>query len=139
MPIKTAIEFFNKNIDWIKKHVEKYKQNYKIFKFSNGEIFNLFGKPYILKLELSNKKDYCILSDTLILRVKSFDENVVKNYFYQVLKVLLYDKSKAYFEKWESLTGLKSTKVNINKTVSRYSSILRKESRIKEKSYYCIT
>lgn len=120
--IKTAIEFFNKNIDWVKGHVEKNKQNFNNFKFSDGEIFNLFGKPYVLKLELSNKKGYSVSSDTLVLKVKSFDEMVVKNYFYQVLKVLLFDRSKIYFAKWENATGLKSAKVNINKTVSRWGS-----------------
>ena len=117
---QVGISFLKSKMSWVKKCLSKSQGQSPRFTFSSGDKFYLQGKEIALFVVDSDKNDYLLEDDRLTLFVKNNEK--VKEYFYTVLKQLLISYSKPYFEKWEGITGLKSSKLSIHKTVSRWGS-----------------
>lgn len=126
---KVGEEFFAKKLDWVKGKLS-LKPTKTAFEYKDGQKFYLFGKPCVLRVERSLKNGFSILDGEFLLRVTSVEEGAVKTYFYATLKNLLLEKCKPYFDKWERETGLKSSKITIRKTVSRWGSCNSKSGSI---------
>ncbi len=121
IPDKVGEEFFIKKLDWVRGKLA-LKPSKTTFEYKSGQKFYLFGEPCVLRVEKSLKNGFCILDGELVLNVKDTEEKFVKRYFYEVLKKLLLEKSKPYFDKWEKKIGLAHNKISIRKTVSRWGS-----------------
>ena len=118
---KTGIAFLNKNLDWVKTNLAK-RPAVKKFDFCDGAGFFFFGKEVSLRVVKSQRKSFILNPDEIILYNPSVDKESIKSHLFDILKKILRDRSKLYFDKWESLTGLKSTSLRVTQAQTRWGS-----------------
>ncbi len=77
VPVKFIIDFVNTKFNWIIENISKMEHNTKeevIKQYKTGEIFNVVGKPYILKVIQSNKESVQLTNENLILYTKNIND-----------------------------------------------------------------
>ena len=106
-----AIEVYARtNLSWIKKQIEKFKQQPRSAKrqYVSGETMYIWGKQYYLTfVPDSQKNSFTIQGYKVILSMR--EESTVKqreNYVREQYRVLLKNEIERLLPKWEKITGL---------------------------------
>jgi len=144
-----AINLFAvKKISWIKKQVEKYKNQERQTEreYVTGESHYLWGRRYKLEVRYSNKGNNIeIKGNKMILTVREKStrqqrENFVNEWYRSELKA----KLPPLIKKWEEVIGVKANTVGVKNMRTRWGTCNDKDKRIwinlqlAKKPVYCL-
>ncbi len=144
-----AINLFAvKKISWIKKQVEKYKNQERQTEreYVTGESHYLWGRRYKLEVRYSNKGNNIeIKGNKMILTVREKStrqqrENFVNEWYRSELKA----KLPPLIKKWEEVIGVKANTVGVKNMRTRWGTCNDKDKRIwinlqlVKKPVYCL-
>ena len=130
-----AINLFAvKKISWIKKQVDKYKNQSRQTEreYITGESHYLWGRRYKIEIRYSNKGNKVELKGNKILltvRDKSTQkqrENVMNEWYRAELKA----KLPALIAKWEEIIGVKANSVSVKNMLTRWGTCNSKDKKI---------
>ena len=122
---KRIIEFVESRAEWILKQREKIDAEPKKpeITYSSGDILTIFGKPYALEIVEGKKSDFffCLGKATLICKPSSTKDEREK-IIEKALRASLNEKIAPILEKWENITGLKSSSFQLKKMKTRWGT-----------------
>lgn len=130
-----AYEFFKSKIEWIIRAVEK-SENYRKTEISDGGELFVYGRKMRLKV-FKGDEEQVVLNDE-IMTVIAKNEERVKTAVIRYLERLLEEILIEYFNKWEEITGLKSSEVKVRKMKSRWGSCTPRTKEIRM-SFYLVS
>jgi predicted metal-dependent hydrolase len=119
------IMFIKSRLDWIKQQQQIiYSEPHdKPITYSSGEIIKIFGVPYTLDVIESNKSAFYFFAGIAKLYCRKNSTTEQKEAIVdKALREALYEKTKPLVEKWESITGLKSSSYQIKKMKTRWGT-----------------
>lgn len=125
--------FVHSKIDWIKKHITKFKNHPTKSKQSyvNGGTFFLWGKEYKLQIEYGNRSAIKIQGDKAIFMVRQKSkESQREKYVREWYRKQLIPEIEKFLPKWEKKTGLKCESWNTKYMTSRWGSCKIKNRKI---------
>ncbi len=117
--------FILSKLDWIKKHREQALQKAEeSAKYQDGDTVYLFGAPYTLRVEMSEKKPtaYVEGEEIILLMGKKAAAETRKKLLDELYKKELSEKLEIYLKKWEDITHLKCTAFSIRDMKTRWGS-----------------
>ncbi len=122
-----AINFFAvKKISWIKKHVEKYKNQERQTKreYITGESHYLWGRRHKLEVRISNKGNNIeIQGNKIILTVRENSTGQqLENYVNEWYRAELKAKLPTLIAKWEDIIGVKANDVRVKNMRTRWGT-----------------
>ncbi|MBR2385623.1 MAG: M48 family metallopeptidase [Clostridia bacterium] len=116
-----GVDFFIAKLDWVKNKLNQ-KPTKRHLDFKNCETVYILGKIHSVSVVPSKTNKSVLKDNEVVFYTKDTSNDALKNQYEKLLKRVLLLKSKEYFEKWESITGLKGSSLSIRKTVSRWGS-----------------
>lgn len=130
-----AYDFFKSKIEWIKRAVGK-AENYRKTEFTDGGELFVFGRKIRLEVFKGSREQVALNDETLTVIVKN--EERVKTVAIKYLEKSLEEVLVGYFQKWEGITGLKSSEVKIRKMKSLWGSCTPRTMAIRM-SFYLVS
>jgi len=125
-------QFVRKNINWIKKHVSRFEDQYRSErKYVTGETLYVWGKEYNLQVEYGNKNSLVLSDDMAILIVR--DESTAeerKTFLREWYRGILKTEITQLLPKWEMMTGLKASGWQTRYMTTRWGSCNTKTGKI---------
>lgn len=120
-----VIAFVTSRLDWIKEQQAKLdaEPHLKPITYSNGDTLIIFGNVYVLEVIESKKNSFLFFDGKAQLYCKkNSTQNQREAIVEKALRNALYEKTKPLFEKWESITQLKSSSYQIKKMKTRWGT-----------------
>lgn len=122
-----AINLFAvKKISWIKKQVEKFKNQERQTEreYITGESHYLWGRRYKLEVRYSNKGNNIeIKGNNMILTVREKSTRQQReNFLNEWYRAELKDKLPPIVEKWENIIGVKANAVKVKNMLTRWGT-----------------
>ncbi|MBP1630804.1 MAG: hypothetical protein H6Q15_1697 [Bacteroidetes bacterium] len=130
LPLNTSKEFatgfINSKLDWIKKHRIRFNTERIDIekKFTHNEKHLFFGKNLELKLlENKSRPKVSVDENNIIVFCNDISNTIlIEKAIDDFLRKELIDASKIFFDKWESILGVKSSDIGIRKMKTRWGT-----------------
>lgn len=128
-------KFIDKNHDWVLRHLAKNTKNQQDIKtYEQGETWNIFGKPYVLKIQLATKNRMALDDERgeilLELSEKDFFSkkiSVVRKKFIFYLDEILQESAQELAQKYADKLGFTFESVGIKEYKSMWGLCRGKE------------
>lgn len=133
MKDEAIIKFATSKIDWIEKQKRRFERTgiRNLSEYVDDEIHYVWGKPYTLKINYGFKTGVEITDNILRLTV-GYDSTLQqrKKLLMEWYRGQLKARLPFYFNKWESIIGVKARAVTIRDMKSRWGSCNTRDKRI---------
>ncbi len=115
---KYAIKFVSENVNWIRKHQEKYAS--KIIRYEDGETISILGNPVILRITIGDICSCKMIDGIVNLVVDKNDVETKERTLRKLHSEIVMQHLDIFVPKWELLTGNKCTSYDVKFYKSRW-------------------